>query len=361
MPPFIASLFASVLFYVALVSVFFFIAYGVAEATLKLTRHNHAFWTQAASKRLAFPALLLPPLLAFVPTVAGTLFRPAAHTPFVHHAAACKLLFSRLSQFLGADASGAPGYGIRFFLGGAACFLLTWGFVRASRRLQMLWYLRGIAAHLTPPSPRLVASLARVKKRLSYLPTHRFYESAIPAAVSSVIGINPARCVLSADLVARLPDGELNALVAHEAHHLHYDTRAAFLVGILSDVFFFLRPVSLLVRHWHEAAERACDDTAAGVTGDSLIVASALLRVSGAPIPLQAALPFAEPGGVPRRVERLLHHAQTAHTPPNETPWQARVGWLSAIVFALIGAGLLVSSEAACVAECSMELGRRIL
>ena len=349
----------TVLFYVALLSLLFFVAFGVVEIARRV---NWRGSTQA-EKRLTLLALVLPPLFALVPTVAGTVLHPAHSAP-LHHAAACRLLFVRASAFFpAAPNQGAASHALSLVFGGAAGLLLGAGLFRLARRFYQMRKLRGITPHLSPPTPRLANALAHVAVQNPGLTVHRFYESDIPFAASSVIGVLGARCVLSALLVAQLPDDELNALVAHEGFHLRHDTIPAFCVGVIGDVFFFLRPVSRLVKHWHEAAERACDETAARAVGSPLIVASALLRVSGAFVPEFApapALPFAD-SGVRARIETLLHHAQNTRTPAQETALQAAAGWAAALIFALIGAGLLLSSEAVCVAECGMEITRRVL
>ena len=143
---------------------------------------------------------------------------------------------------------------------------------------------------------------------------------------------------------------------------------AAFAVGILNCVFFFLRPVRLLSQWWREAAELAADDVAVKGTGnDPLAVASAILRVRAATLggfPLPAPLlPFAGEGALSaeQRVERLLAQAERA-TPMAraETLSQILLTWGATGLLALLGAGLLVSSEAACVAHCTLELMKNV-
>jgi hypothetical protein len=83
------------------------------------------------------------------------------------------------------------------------------------------------------------------------------------------------------------------------------------------------------------------------------------------PFPLPAPLlPFADEGALSaeKRVERLLTQAErsTPMTRP-ETTAQVALSWGATAVLALFGAGLLVSSEAACVAHCTLELLKNVL
>ena len=76
--------------------------------------------------------------------------------------------------------------------------------------------------------------------------------------------------------------------------------QAVALVGLLSCVFFYLRPVRLPARRWREETELACDATAVKVNGDPLAMAAAILRVtilrvSGVPAGAAHCLPWRRP------------------------------------------------------------------
>jgi Zn-dependent protease with chaperone function len=373
----------SALFYLALVSVFYLVALGVIAVYRRFFARNAP---QSVSKRVLLLALLLPPVAALLPTVAGVILRhmhgtaamvaergmPAdvASTPLAHHTMACALLFERL----GAIASfGASSKTVSLVLGIGTWLLLGFGAVYAVRLAWATYRLeKGIAPLLSEPSAPLAGSLARVGQRLGLSAPlrSRFYECALPPERSSVMGLQRAKCVLSRDFILTAPPEELDALVAHESGHLRSgDVYAAFAVGVLNCVFFFLRPVRLIGRWWREAAELAADDTAVRGTGDDpLAVASAILRVRGAatgtfalPAPL---LPFADEGvlSAEQRVERLLAQAERAvPMARSETPVQVALTWGATGLLALVGAGLLISSEAACVAHCTLELIQRVL
>ena len=395
-------LWISALFYVALASALYVGSAGIAWAVLRINgRGKLPSLTQAGRKRVLLAGLLLPPVLAVVPTIAGATLRhmhtgaqamaaprmapsnagagspfgsfsPEQTVPLEHHAMACQQLFDRLALLGGLGMSGNLGRTVSIAVGGAAWLLVVAGLFLAARLLWATLRLeRGIEPLLASPTPKLGNSLERVKRSCAALPRQRFFECAIPAAYSSVLGLWQARCVLSAQLVADAPDEELDAVVAHEGSHLRSgDVYATFLVGFLNCIFFFLRPVRLLSRLWREAAELGADDAAVRATRDPLAMASAILRVSGVkasllPAGLPAvALPFADEAACSpaKRVERLLNQAQKASLlPAAETHVQVAAGWIATGMFALVGVGLLLSSEAACVAHCALELVQHFL
>lgn len=385
-------LWISALFYVALVSLLYVVSAVIVGTVFRSeVGLGRAWFTQAGRKRVILSALALPPLLALIPTGAGVTLRHlhtlyGMHTmytaqtapyaafhaeqaaPLEHHAMACQRLFDRLALLGGLGMSGSVGQTVSILVGGAAWLLLVTGIFLTARLLWATLLLeKGIAPLLLPPSPRLAASLTRVSHSFPALSPARFFECAIPAAYSSVLGLLRARCVLSAPLVADAPDDELDAVVAHEASHLRSgDVYATFLVGLLNCVFFFLRPVRLLSSLWRESAELASDDAAVRATRNPLAMASAILRVSGieaAPVRGRGlpavALPFADAAACApaKRVERLLDQAQRAGLPARtESRLEITLGWFATAVFAAVGLGLLLSSEVACVTHCALEL-----
>ena len=181
-----------------------------------------------------------------------------------------------------------------------------------------------------------------------------------------MLGFWRARCVLSQEFVRTATDEELDAVVAHEASHLRgHDVFSTFLVGMLNCLFFFLRPVRLLGRHWRAAAELACDDAAVAATRKPLAMASALLRANGVPVGAatsralpSVALPFADEAACPTaiRVERLIAQAQeVTRGPVVESRFQIIAGWAVTGILAAMGTAVLLSAEAACFAHCLLE------
>lgn len=367
----------SALFFLALVSVLYLTAWLLAMALLRLGRGR---LSHAGAKRVLMTALVLPPVLALLPTVSGATLRhmhDGGGGGAAHHTQGCRAMFEGFAALE------------RFGGGGSAASILvntaTWGLllvgaflvarlVRATVRLE-----RGILPFLNAPSARLAQSLKRVQAGMPRFPADRFFECPIPAGYSSVLGFLRARCVLSQAFVASasVSDEELDGVVAHEAGHLlGRDVGATFVAGVLNCLFFFLRPVRLLARQWRKAAELAADDAAVAATGNPLAVAAAILKVSGSlPTSGSAAflttrlpavtLPFADESACPPsvRVERLLAQAQraAAFAPQSESRLQIFGGWAATGALAALGAALLLSAEAACVSHCTLEAVSRIL
>jgi Zn-dependent protease with chaperone function len=367
-PPLIV---VSALFFLALSSVLYVGAWLSATTILRLRsgRISHA-----AAKRVLMTALVLPPVLALVPTLSGaTLHHVHDAAVLEHHSMMCRDMFLRVLSGQGVTERG----GVREITGavtsgGAWLLVLTGLFLVAKLFRATVRLGKGLHPYQSAPSPRLSQALGRVSKQLSGHFTHRFYECPIPATYSSVVGFWRARCVLSRDFVESATEDELDAVVAHEVSHLRAgDVRATFLVGALNCFFFYLRPVRLLGRRWREEAELACDDTAVSATRQPLAMAAAILRASGIPVTTRATRPlpavtlaFADEAACSpsKRVERLLAQAQEASLPSlRETPAHAFAGWAVTFLFAALGVTVLLSAEAACYAHCSLEAIARVL
>ena len=357
----------SALFFLALVSGLYLAAWLLCGTVLRLAGRGLRV-SHAGAKRLLMAGLLLPPLIALVPTVNGATLRHVhAAVTGGHHSSVCRVVFARFLEPGGLGA-GEPGRLLaRLLVNGLAWSLVAVGVFLLLRLLVATVRLeRGLVPFLAPPSPKLSASLARLAPRLPGLPTGRFFECPVPAAYSSVLGVFRARCVLSRALVAQATEAEIDAIVAHEATHLRSgDILWTTLVGCLNWVFFYRRPVRLLARRGREEAELACDAAAVSVTGEPLAMASAILRATGVPtqhgvgrsLPA-VALPFADEAACApsRRIEPLLARAdRVSWVDTGDSPLRAAGGWL--VTFALAGTGSLVllSPEAACYAHCSLE------
>ena len=356
-------LLVSGLFFLALSSVLSVAAFLVVTAILRAGRRRIS---HTRAKQVLLAALLLPPILAAVPTFRGaTLHHSHAQPLLEHHSVACSELFAGL---LSANHAGSSET-VRLsgiFVNGLAWLLVALGLFFLLRLIVATVRLeRGLASYLSRPSPRLARALAHIGRR-SQVNAAQFYECPIPASYSSVLGVIRIRCVLSKELIAAASGEELEAIVAHEAAHLRLrDVEATFLVSILSCLFFYLRPVQLLARRWREETELACDAEAITVTGDPLAMATAILRVSGTPPssnlsrPLPAvSLAFAEESAdlTARRVENLISQAQkSASRGLGETRLQSVGSWALTLALAGFGVSLLLSAQAVCWAHCSLE------
>jgi Zn-dependent protease with chaperone function len=367
-----ALILVSALFFLALASLFYLVAWGVAGVGLRV---GHSRLSHAASKRLLMLCLAMPPVLAMIPTFGGATLRHSHMTPLVeHHSPACRQMFVHLfsaetmtgTAMTVSEVAGRVVNGGAWLLVGIGVFFL----------LRLLWATlkleNGLTAYLNAPSVRLRDALTRVRQQMPGLAASRFYECALPATYSSVLGLRHVRCILSREFVATATDEELDAVVAHEANHLcAHDVPATFVVGALNCLFFPLRPVRLLARRWREEAELASDDAAVNVTQRPLALAAAILRAVGTPVSHNQisrslptiAMPFADESAcsASKRVERLIVRAQAALPPPHESRRQVWVGWLTTLTLAGVGAVILLSPEMICYAHCALEAVSRLL
>lgn len=358
----------SALFFVVVVSALYLASWAIATTILKIGRRRIS---HDRAKRILLFALLLPPILAAIPTLGGaTLRHDHASALLEHHTAICRVIFGRVFALAGADSQTSSGIagsvvnGLAWLLVASGLMLLL-KLIRATGCLE-----RGITPYLNKPSPRLAAALERVGIQLPGLPAQRFYECAIPAAFSSLLGFWQPRCVISRDFVTGADNDELDAVVAHEASHLRAgDVQSTFFVGGMNCLFFFLRPVRLLSRRWREETELACDAAAVKATRQPLAMAAAILRVSGVPVTPRRPLPtvalaFADEAACSpsKRVEILIAQAEKASlVTSGETPIQAISAWLVTLLFASIGIAMLFSTQALCYAHCALESVARLL
>ncbi len=366
----------SALFFLALASALYLASWLIASLVLHLGRNR---LSNAANKRVLMAALVLPLILAAIPTLSGTTLRHShAAAAIEHHSMACQQMFTRLFAEESAGTSGMVSEVSGILVNGIAWLFILVGLFLVLRLIRATVHLEsGLFRYLSLPSPKLFEALARVGSQMPGVSTWRFFECSFPAAYSSVLGLRRVRCVLSRDFVAEATEDELDAVIAHEASHLRsHDVSATFVLAVLNCLFFPLRPVRLLARRWREAAELACDDAAVTATHQPLAMAAAILRANGSPIrdtasapnrsrPLPAVvMPFADetacsPG---KRVERLLAQAQQVSFPPtSESPLQVWSAWAATLALGGIGIALLLSPGMICYAHCSLEAVARLL
>lgn len=351
-------------FFVTLSAALSVVAWAAAEAALRMGR---ARLLPAQAKAVLLGALSLPPLLALAVTAGGALLHHSHATPLLeHHNALCRAVFGTL---LGPGQSGGrlmDAADMGPVVNGLAWLLLGFGAAGVARLVgERVRLAQTLAPLLCPPSARLARALAEVGTRTA-VQSGQFFECALPPACTGVVG--PGRCVVSQALVASASDAELRAVVAHEAAHLRDgDAHAAFWVGMLSKMFFYLRPVQALAQRWREQSEMACDAAAVQATGDMLALAAAILRVSRAvsgaharPLPQETGLVGGDGSLTARRVERLLAREQMAATAA-QTHWQAAGGWAATLAVLGVGVWAMLSPQAACWAHCSLETVARLL
>jgi Zn-dependent protease with chaperone function len=148
------------------------------------------------------------------------------------------------------------------------------------------------------------------------------FAGAAPQAFCA--GLWRPRLYLSDATLAALTDGELDAVLAHEQHHLrHRDPLRIFFARVLSDALFFLPVLRRLSERYTAMAELAADAAAVRRTNDPAPLASALLS-------FEDSLGPAVVGIAPERVDHLL-----GTRPRWELP-VALLAWAAVVVLALV-------------------------
>ena len=132
------------------------------------------------------------------------------------------------------------------------------------------------------------------------------------APIVALVGVFKPKLIAARSVIEACSIAELNAIVAHERGHLHSrDNLKRWLMACAPDALRWTPMHHEIATAWHDAAEDAADDVA--TTGDAasrvdlaqLIVKIA--RLAPAPAWREVTIsPFVDPGGLNRRVRRLL-------------------------------------------------------
>jgi Zn-dependent protease with chaperone function len=137
-------------------------------------------------------------------------------------------------------------------------------------------------------------------------------------------GLWRPRLYLSDATLTVLTDPELDAVLAHEEHHLrHRDPLRIFFARVLSEALFFLPVLRRLSERYAALAELAADAAAVRRTNDPAPLASALVAFEDSMGP-------AVVGIAPERVDQLL-----GARPRWELPL-ALLAWAAVVVVALV-------------------------
>jgi Zn-dependent protease with chaperone function len=153
-------------------------------------------------------------------------------------------------------------------------------------------------------------------------PRTLLFAGAAPQAFCT--GLLRPRLYLSNATLAVLNDAELDAVLAHEQHHLrHRDPLRIFFARMLGDALFFLPVLRRLSDRYAAMAELAADAAAVRRTNDPAPLASALVAFEDSVGP-------AVVGIAPERVDQLL-----GARPRWELP-VALLAWAAVVVLALV-------------------------
>jgi len=150
-------------------------------------------------------------------------------------------------------------------------------------------------------------------------------------------GLVRPRIYVSLGALRTLSRAELEAVIAHEAHHrAKRDPLRIFMVGVITDALFFLPGLRRLGRRYRELAELAADEAATRST-DAESLASALLAFGSRGGEVGAVV-----GIAPERVDHLL--GQTAHWQLPRSVFAGFLATTAALAGAVIGLPTLAGS-----------------
>lgn len=133
-----------------------------------------------------------------------------------------------------------------------------------------------------------------------------------PEPIIALVGVFQPKLIAARRVVDACTPAELEAIVAHERGHLHArDNFLRWLMASAPDALRWTPAHRQIEAAWHDAAEDAADDAAAGRNTQSRLDLAALIvkvaRMTTTPsLPAAAVSPFADKAGLDRRVRRLL-------------------------------------------------------
>lgn len=233
---------------------------------------------------------------------------------------------------LGARLQRACEPALPWLLGGwaAGVLLLSLRFTGGWIHLQRL---RRRAARPVPAEWHLV--LSRLCRELKLTRTVRLLQSAA-VEVPTALGFLRPVILLPACALSGLSPLQLEAILAHELAHIR---RGDFLVNLLQslvEVLLFYHPaVWWLSARIRTEREHCCDDVAADLVGDSLLLARALADLEALramePAPTPKLALAATGGSLMHRIRHLLH-------PALPVPSAARTTALALVAASILGA-----------------------
>lgn len=188
--------------------------------------------------------------------------------------------------------------------------------LRFNRRLDRL---------ADPLPPRLVraAGALGLEDRLTYLDD--------PGVMACCYGLVRPRVAVTAELLSRLDDQELLAVLAHERHHVRYRDPARYLVIQVLAETAFMFPVASVLRHRLETrVELAADRAALAVTSRGALAGALLGALTG------PGTPVAGVAGLSATEARIAHLAGNPVLPAVPTRSViASIGVLAVIALAV--------------------------
>ena len=223
--------------------------------------------------------------------------------------------------------------------------LLAWsaGVLLLSLRFLGSWLVvqRLRRRSATPVTSEWHLVLSRLCRELKHSRTVRMLQSAAVEVPTALGWLRPI-ILVPASAFSGLGPLQLEAILAHELAHIH---RGDFLVNLLQslvEVLLFYHPaVWWLSSRIRAERELCCDDVAASLCGDPLLLARALTELEAlrpVPIPSHRLALAATGGSLMHRIRHLLHPARPVSS-------GARGTALALLAASLLGAAGLVLQE----------------
>ena len=209
----------------------------------------------------------------------------------------------------------------------AAMFVATATITR-TRNLARAWLRAGTPIDVHPPAGVPVYAIDSL------------------APIVALVGVFSPKLVAARSVIAACTVEELRSIVAHERGHLQArDNLKRWLMACAPDALRWSAVHRDIEAAWHDAAEDAADDVAAGADARARVTLAALLvkiaSLTPQPEwPAAAISPFVEKDGLPRRVQRLVGAATPAATRAHALPWLAGAAGLAVALLASSPAAL---------------------
>jgi beta-lactamase regulating signal transducer with metallopeptidase domain len=218
---------------------------------------------------------------------------------------------------------------------------LVWGLGCLGGALRLLRNLtatyRLAAAPGNPLPDAMILRCRQLAQRLGIRRAVRMGESVL-LEVPAVIGWMKPVILIPVGSLAGLSPSQVDAILTHElAHILRHDFPINVLQSMCGVIFFYHPAVRAINARICVERENACDDIAAGMTGDPVGYAAALAQLEGNRIPVALS---AGGGDLLGRVRRLLGLPENRENPA------ASVVWATLATLAVyVGLFLLVSGS----------------
>ncbi len=250
---------------------------------------------RAAHRKLLYAGALLAPLVGF-----------AAHS-VIPHGCSESLPIGSIGHFACLTGS---------WLGDFGTLLVASGLITAASQVVVVWLAYSRVMRMSrdanevgdlPHISRALAVLDRVCARAG-MNRPRMLITYRPG-VCCVVGIRNPAILLSEDICEILDDQELEAVLTHEVAHVrHKDNLVGLIASIVRALTYYAPTMHMAMRHYMEEREKAADDYVIESGGESIALASGVVKVWRAQAPAIASPSSDAAGrGVVSRLERLMY------------------------------------------------------